>query len=397
MGRSDDAERAQRIRLYKWCTFGLVGGGLAAAVVYGAAASPGRRLVAAMGTALVAAAPFALGALVGFLFGIPKTLQGASRASATPDRRSASSRRRARAVRAAVLQPNTNLEQISDWLTKILVGVGLTQLSRIPSAVESLAELAASCTGASSDAGGTAVMGAVLVYFSICGFLIGYLVTRLVLTPAIKHVEEPSAEAVDRVANEPLTPTTGRELPEISNEDAAELLSFSIDELETPDQLIAWGRAKFYEEPAAAIHALERALRKAPRDRRAVETLVLASLYDQRPQGFERAIRYAREYLDRFVEGVREPAQVDANLYAYLAAALGQKYAWDKSKHGGRDADVLARRALEAAGAAIELEPAWRDTLRALAYPAPGSDEDDLAALAKDSPELRQLLGGAPA
>jgi len=34
---------------------------------------------------------------------------------------------------------NTNLEQISDWLTKILVGVGLTQLREIPGQVQRLA------------------------------------------------------------------------------------------------------------------------------------------------------------------------------------------------------------------------------------------------------------------
>ncbi len=28
--------------------------------------------------------------------------------------------------------PNTNLEQISDWLTKVLVGVGLTQIGKLP-------------------------------------------------------------------------------------------------------------------------------------------------------------------------------------------------------------------------------------------------------------------------
>jgi hypothetical protein len=33
---------------------------------------------------------------------------------------------------------NTNLEQISDWLTKILVGVGLTQLGRVGGALDAI-------------------------------------------------------------------------------------------------------------------------------------------------------------------------------------------------------------------------------------------------------------------
>src|SRR6185503_13654313 len=65
---------------------------------------------AACGGALVALAPAAVGALLGFVFGIPKTLQ--SNAPPAADGK-------------AAYQVNTNLEQISDWLTKMLVGVGL--------------------------------------------------------------------------------------------------------------------------------------------------------------------------------------------------------------------------------------------------------------------------------
>jgi hypothetical protein len=35
---------------------------------------------------------------------------------------------------------NTNLEQVSDWLTKIIVGVGLVQIGRIVPALSKLAE-----------------------------------------------------------------------------------------------------------------------------------------------------------------------------------------------------------------------------------------------------------------
>ena len=41
--------------------------------------------------------------------------------------------------KAAEYRVNTNLEQISDWLTKILVGVGLVQLGAI---IDSLGDLA---------------------------------------------------------------------------------------------------------------------------------------------------------------------------------------------------------------------------------------------------------------
>src|SRR5258708_2722865 len=66
---------------------------------------------------LVAGAALAAGILIGFLFGIPRTLQregtnGAAGANST----------------AEAYGVNTTLEQISDWLTKIIVGVGLLPL-----------------------------------------------------------------------------------------------------------------------------------------------------------------------------------------------------------------------------------------------------------------------------
>jgi len=58
----------------------------------------------------LAGASTVAGSLVGFLFGVPQYRR--------PDH---SSTRNANSTTT----PNTNLEQISDWLTKIIVGVGL--------------------------------------------------------------------------------------------------------------------------------------------------------------------------------------------------------------------------------------------------------------------------------
>jgi hypothetical protein len=67
--------------------------------------------------ALVAGGAFVAGGLLGFLFGIPRSLAGPEGAE---DKAS-----------AGAYRPNTNLEQISDWLTKILVGVGLVQFTTL--------------------------------------------------------------------------------------------------------------------------------------------------------------------------------------------------------------------------------------------------------------------------
>jgi len=69
------------------------------------------------GLLLFAFAAVAAGAATGFLFGIPRTLQGNTPTESTS------------------YQVNTNLEQISYWLTKIIVGLGLIKLKTIPDRV----------------------------------------------------------------------------------------------------------------------------------------------------------------------------------------------------------------------------------------------------------------------
>lgn len=82
---------------------------------------------------------------------------------------------------------NTNLEQISDWLTKILVGVGLVQLGSIIDSVSRLADYVGAPLG--DAAAGPAFALSVLVYFFVVGFLLAYLWTRLNLTGAFARAE----------------------------------------------------------------------------------------------------------------------------------------------------------------------------------------------------------------
>ncbi|MCK9220855.1 MAG: hypothetical protein M0P47_12515 [Bacteroidales bacterium] len=71
---------------------------------------------------VVSLASFLIGGLIGFLFGIPK-FNTKYTPSEEPE-----------------YLANTSLEQISDWLTKIIVGVGLTQLIVIPKNLMNLSE-----------------------------------------------------------------------------------------------------------------------------------------------------------------------------------------------------------------------------------------------------------------
>src|SRR5262249_34418351 len=84
-------------------------------------------------------------------------------------------------------RPNTNLEEISDWSTKILVGVGLTQISRLYPGLRQFATDLGPALGGGD--GGTRMAMAAAVYFPVCGFLFGYLWTRLFLGGALAEAD----------------------------------------------------------------------------------------------------------------------------------------------------------------------------------------------------------------
>jgi hypothetical protein len=128
---------------------------------------------------LVAAASFTVGALFGFLFGIPRSVQPHAPKEAGQEMGEPVAEAAANAQRFA---PNTNLEQISDWLTKILVGVGLVQLHQAGDALDDLADGLAPGLGARGHAAAIALM----VSFSITGFVGAYLFTRLRLQSAFE-------------------------------------------------------------------------------------------------------------------------------------------------------------------------------------------------------------------
>jgi hypothetical protein len=124
---------------------------------------------------LLAAGAFAVGALLGFLFGIPRSVQ----ADPQPGDEVARSRRK--------FSANTNLEQISDWLTKILVGVGLIELGRLAAAANDLT----TSIGLAVTPGpvGRVAAGAILVTFAAVGFLVSYVGTRTGLTHLFEQYE----------------------------------------------------------------------------------------------------------------------------------------------------------------------------------------------------------------
>jgi hypothetical protein len=149
-------------------TVTLVGFYAVACVVLGISLSShwGRQPFTIMfAAALIALASAGLGALLGFIFAIPRELQ-----STELDADSKSTRYIA----------NTNLEQISDWLTKIIVGVSLVQIGKLPAALADLGHHLAPLLGSSEASGGVGVV--LCMTAAIAAFLLGYLWTRVIVT-----------------------------------------------------------------------------------------------------------------------------------------------------------------------------------------------------------------------
>jgi hypothetical protein len=122
------------------------------------------------------------GGLVGFLFGIPKTSQDPRSGSGTVE------------IQQKV---NTNLEDISDWMTKIFVGLGLSQIAKIPPRLQLAAGFIAYTWG---DTVNDRAFGyALMLYFSVVGFLGCYLLTRIFLSPLFKNIDSGGSAALGRI------------------------------------------------------------------------------------------------------------------------------------------------------------------------------------------------------
>lgn len=156
--------------------------GVAALCCFGQASLPTwkwAQLVSAMAAGiLVAGGSLASGTMLGFLFGIPRSISDPSSKDTFDSKRA--------------YQENTNLEQVSDWLTKIVIALGLAQLTRIPSAFESLSS--AVSRGIGMPVVTPALTGIILLYFAVVGFLIAYLWTRLYLTHEFTRADRAAQE-----------------------------------------------------------------------------------------------------------------------------------------------------------------------------------------------------------
>jgi hypothetical protein len=106
---------------------------------------------------LIEAAALSIGAFLGFLFGMPRAPDGNA---------------------DATYKPSTNLEQVSDWLTKILIGAGLAQLAGLRESLVDVGKFV-SQTITPPVQGAAIVSQLVVIVFLVVGFVSSFLWTRL--------------------------------------------------------------------------------------------------------------------------------------------------------------------------------------------------------------------------
>src|SRR5215204_5036319 len=121
--RSPQPDDGKRRHLRRWLAFLYLVplAGVAGIAIYGFSGDATGRIIGV--SLLWAASTWVSGGFLGFLFAIP---QSASRNAGDVFSSSAAYR------------SNSNLEEISDWLTKILVGLGLVQLGRLTTSTHQL-------------------------------------------------------------------------------------------------------------------------------------------------------------------------------------------------------------------------------------------------------------------
>lgn len=113
-----------------------------------------------------------IGLLLGVLFGIPKSVPKANHETT---------------VRA-----NTNLEEVSDWLTKIIIGFGIAELAQVDR--QFLIHIADNLSSLVPGLSRMTLLS-IVIYFPIYGLLSGWLLTRIYLTEIFARINEKLLEA----------------------------------------------------------------------------------------------------------------------------------------------------------------------------------------------------------
>ena len=168
MGESSSSQRFSWMKhATPWLVLlalGVLLGGIAWIWIY-AFTTPGSHLSYVAVGMLTAMAAILVGFFSGFLIGVPRSVSSGQ-------------------VRLSKdgFSPSSNLAEISDWLTKLLLGAGLVSLSRLGGPIGRLIDnVAGGLHGVTSDEAiiqaAKVTAGAIMIAFAVLGLLVGYIVT----------------------------------------------------------------------------------------------------------------------------------------------------------------------------------------------------------------------------
>jgi len=218
--------------------------------------------VFAVGT-VIAGACAMVAWLFGLLFGIPRSIARPGDPAPAP----------ANATPSSAAQPtsrvNTNLEDVSDWLTKTLIGVGLTQLFSLPHKLWQYA-LVLDQASLNGKAGGAVFILGVALTGGAGGFWVGYVTTRTFLTFLFDLFRKPDLGDVKPAADPANLQFDAQQKPVASTNPLVQaadtkLRNISLDQLSDPTQIAAWGAAQARASNfGRALDALKKASDVAP-------------------------------------------------------------------------------------------------------------------------------------
>jgi len=391
----------------------------------------GIALIGACGLISLAAA--SVGGVIGFLFGIPRTLtndlppKGAAAQGTNPE--------------ARYTQSNTNLEQVSDWLTKVLIGATLVQVKSIGTVLVGIGygfeNTVKGFPGLGQVHGVAAIVIVLVILFFTTGFLALYLQTRTFLAIMFARTErvigDPNLAASELdvlkegarlVASEgpdALVPEATRALaqralgiepPNLSDPSALKQRGFALTVLgqlsegatlikkayeltQDPDLLRLTSRLLARtDRPGEARDLLAKV--NVPTPERQISddqadsllTRMFVALYQPPPSGFVDAL-HVRDALAG-QSAVSGSAKRRGRLNVLAAAAFGQSYAYNERTQGD-EAERSAHRAaaLQAAKDALEADPSVRGDLQNMLS---GVGKDNDLESFKNDPAFRALI-----
>ncbi len=357
------------------------------------------------------------GFVLGFLFAIPKLVQ--TETEKGPNREP---------KLKGGLTVNTNLEQISDWLTKIIVGVTLVELKPIANQLYYLA-----CQiGGGAEAHQTSTGFALISFLTPFGFLFGYLETRIVFSSMLAEADRRMLDTTS-LDEEPL-PSVIEGPPRLVGEAkrvADQIRSMDVQEAARQEiSLSTLAHAQLgSDDPQNALKTLESAVKRSPYDAKlqqmrgialrlvgrkdeavqafknaralvtpSTDPALIASIYNSLafsllylppPNGFIECIHICNEYLKQ------DPRGAGGAILVNLACAHGQAAADAREKGAAENEKYFTAEALKCVKQAVEIDPKWLPRLSSLFRPSPqqkAEGDDDLAIFQNDS-KFEELLG----